>query len=219
MTFTDNEPTKIKICGLRCDAELYDALKAEPDYVGFVVDVPSSSRSVSAHKVRDLAALVPLQVKTVGVFVNAPVKQVAALLNEGVLDLAQLHGNEDETYLEALRAITDKPFIQAFTIHNIHDRDKAAHSSAPFVLLDGGAGQGRCFDWSLVQGLKRPYFLAGGLTLSLIELAITQLHPFAVDISSGVETKGMKDPDKMRAVVALVRALSATSPTFPKAQN
>lgn len=202
-------PVRVKICGLTCAADVEAANAAGPDYAGFVVDVPSSRRSVSPGEVRALAAGLDAGIQTVGVFVDAPVDQVATLLNEGTLDAAQLHGSEDEAYVAALRALTDKPLVQAFRVESEADVARACASTADCVLLDGGAGSGRAFDWKLARGCTRPFFLAGGLGPGVIARAIAQVRPFAVDMSSGVETDGAKDAEKMRAAVAEARAAGA----------
>lgn len=127
------------------------------------------------------------------------------LLQDGIIDIAQLHGNEDEDYIKQLRKFTDKPIIKAFRIETANDIERAEQSTADYVLLDSGAGTGTVFDWELIQNMKRPYFLAGGLDVDNVASAIKTLHPYAVDVSSGIETDGYKDKTKMAAFVATVR--------------
>ena len=119
--------------------------------------------------------------------------------------MVQLHGTEDEEYLAKLRTITDKPIIKAFVIRSEDDVKRAEESSADYVLLDGGKGEGKAFDWSLLKEIKRPFFLAGGLNTENVAAAVKSLRPFAVDVSTGVETDGVKDTEKMTAFVAEVR--------------
>ena len=139
-------------------------------------------------------------------FVDAPPAEVAALLAAGTIEIAQLHGQEDEGYLRALRTLTDRPIIKAFRVQNAADLAKAAASSADGLLLDSGTGgTGTAFDWSLLRGFARPYFLAGGLNPQNVGTAIQALHPCAVDVSSGIETAGRKDAEKMAAFAAAVR--------------
>lgn len=197
--------TKIKICGLSRPDDIVAVNAARPDYCGFVIGVPSSRRNVSADAVRRLAANLDPSILPVGVFADAPVGEVAALLNEGVVAMAQLHGHEDNVYLEALRGLTCKPLLQAFRIASPPDLKQAADSMADYILLDSGAGSGKPFDWSLLGCFPRPFFLAGGLHPGNIPAAIDQLHPYAVDLSSGVETDGLKDSAKIQAAVAAVR--------------
>ena len=119
--------------------------------------------------------------------------------------MVQLHGSEDEEYIAKLRTITDKPIIKAFIIRSIDDVKKAEQSTADYILLDGGKGEGKAFDWSLLKEIKRPYFLAGGLNPENVAAAVENLKPFAVDVSTGVETDGLKDSAKMTAFVNAVR--------------
>ena len=142
----------------------------------------------------------------VGVFVNAPVELPAQLLNEGTIALAQLHGQENESYITELKAHTDKPVIKAFSIKTADDMENALQSPADYILLDqGSGGTGKTFDWSLIPKIRRPFFLAGGIGEENLEQAIREIHPFAVDLSSSVETEKWKDPEKIRRVVDIVR--------------
>jgi phosphoribosylanthranilate isomerase len=123
-----------------------------------------------------------------------------------VISIIQLHGSESEAYLAALRALLpDAQIWKAFQIRSEQDLDAAANSTADLVLLDNGNGSGARFDWSLVQAFHRPYILAGGLTPETIPDAIERLHPYALDLSSGVETDGVKNGQKMLAAVAAAR--------------
>ena len=197
--------TKIKLCGLSrpCDIEWADALM--PDYIGFVF-AQKSKRFVSPERVKALREGLDSNIRAVGVFVNEAPEAVADLLNTGVIDMAQLHGGEDEEYIKALRGLTDKPLIKAFRVDGPADLEKARNSSADYVLLDNGAGgTGTAFDWALLKGFDRPYFLAGGLGPGNTRQAIKALDPFAVDVSSGIETNGAKDYMKMTAFVNAAR--------------
>lgn len=149
-------------------------------------------------------------IKTVGVFVNEDPACIAGLLNSGILDLAQLHGDEDEAYIKRLHCLTARPIIQAFRVVDARDTAKAEQSTADFILLDSGAGTGTVFDWSLIENINRPYFLAGGLSPDNVESAVESLQPYAVDVSSGIETDGYKDQIKMAAFVAAVRKEART---------
>lgn len=197
--------TKIKLCGLSrpCDIQAVNQLK--PDYIGFVF-AAKSKRYVSPEKAAQLKAMLEPDIQAVGVFVNESPEQVSALLNQGIIDIAQLHGKETESYIASLRALTDKPIIQAFRIASDADVERANASSADMVLLDSGnGGTGTVFDWNLLQNIRRPYFLAGGLNPENAEEAVRTLKPRGVDVSSGIETGGLKDNEKMAAFMAAVK--------------
>ncbi len=196
--------TKIKLCGLTriSDVEYANALK--PEYVGFVF-APKSRRYVSRVRAAALKEKLEPDILAVGVFVNESLEVVAELLVRDIIDIAQLHGDEDEEYIAQLRKITDRPVIKAFRIRNEQDVLAAEDSSADYVLLDAGAGCGKSFDWKLIENVSRPYFLAGGLRADNVEEAVGHLHPYAVDVSSGIETEGYKDREKMAAFVEAAR--------------
>jgi phosphoribosylanthranilate isomerase len=211
MEFTNNgeaqTQTKIKLCGLTREEDIRAANALAPAYVGFVF-AEKSRRYVSPQTAARLKALLAPGIRAVGVFVNAPVEAVAQLLEAGTIDIAQLHGAEDEAYIAALRARLGKPtpILQAFRIETEQDVARAARSTADCLLVDHGpGGTGEAFDWALLRGLQRPYFLAGGLTPENVATAVRALHPYAVDVSSGIETAGKKDPAKMRAFCEAVR--------------
>ena len=197
--------TKIKMCGLSrpCDIEAANALGIE--YVGFVF-AEKSRRYVSPERAAELKKLLLPEAKAVGVFVNSPPVEIAKLLDCGIIDAAQLHGSEDEDFIHSLRRLTDKPIIKAFRIDSSDDIAAANASSADFVLLDSGSGgTGSQFDWRLVKGMTRPYFLAGGLDPANVKAALSALSPYAVDVSSGIESHGLKDKEKMQNFVSAVR--------------
>ncbi len=196
--------TRIKLCGLRREADIDAANECMADYVGFVF-AEKSKRAVTRERAVQLRKRLVPGILAVGVFVNAPPKLVAELLNSGDIDLAQLHGHEDEDYIMCLKRLTDKQIIQAFRIENRCDAIRAAASIADYVLLDAGAGAGKTFEWELAREVRRPFFLAGGLTPENAALAVERLHPYALDVSTGIETDGWKDPVKMRAFVREAR--------------
>lgn len=195
--------TKIKICGLYrpCDIEYVNA--AKPDWCGFIINFPKSHRSLTPERVRALRRGLDGAVTPVGVFVDQPVETVAELLNDGTISVAQLHGHEDAAYIAALRAAAPgHPVWKAFKVRGPEDLTAANASPADMVLLDNGRGTGETFDWSLAGGVTRPWLLAGGLTPENIPEAVRRLHPFGLDISSGVETDGKKDCAKILAAVS-----------------
>lgn len=197
-------PTKIKFCGLSrpCDIRAANALK--PEYIGFVF-APGSRRYVTPEQAASLKRLLDPGIRAVGVFVDEKPEAVADLLNRGTIHLAQLHGSEDEAYIGRLRALTDKPIIKACRMVNADDVAAAVQSTADYILFDSGAGTGTTFDWSLIRDVPRPYFLAGGLSPDNAAQAVKCLNPYALDVSSGIETGGVKDEDKMKAFAAAVR--------------
>ena len=200
--------TRIKLCGMTrpCDIEEVNILL--PEYIGFVF-AEKSRRCVSDEQAAALRAGLNPAVRAVGVFVREKPERVAALLNGGVIDLAQLHGGEDESYIARLRELTERPLIQAFRVETAADLARAENSTADYILLDHGAGgTGETFDWSLLKGFDRPFFLAGGLGPENVAEAVAALRPFAVDVSSGIETDGLKDREKMREFVEAVRTIS-----------
>ena len=196
--------TGIKMCGLRRMEDIEAVNELLPEYIGFVF-FPGSRRYITAAAAGQLREKLNPEIRAVGVFVDEDPRTVAALLEGGIIDMAQLHGHEDEPYLDDLRRLTGRPLIRAFRVRSGEDIRLAQSSSADVILLDAGAGDGRTFDWSLLQGMRRPYFLAGGLDPENVSRAVRVLKPFAVDVSSGIETGGIKDMNKMRAFVRAVR--------------
>ena len=196
--------TKIKICGLMSAQDARFADEVRPDFAGMILS-SGFRRSVSAETAAAIRAALDPQIPAVGVFVDAPAADIAAFVTSGIIQIVQLHGHEDAAYLAALRQMTDVPVWQAFRIRNAEDVRQAEQSAADTVLLDSGTGTGKAFDWSLLSGITRPYFLAGGLNPENAADAVGTLHPAGVDVSSGVETDGRKDFQKMRAFVRAVR--------------
>ena len=179
-----------------------------PDFIGFVF--ATSRRQVSTVWAEAMRPKLSSRITPVGVFVNESLVKVARLLNDDIIDMAQLHGNEDETYIQALKALTNKPIIKAVRVLSQEDVMAAQDTVANFLLLDNGAGgTGESFDWRLVskgkEKEKKPFFLAGGLKVGNLEQAIAATDPYAVDLSSGVETDGKKDRDKILEIVRRMR--------------
>ena len=196
---------KIKLCGLTrpCDIEAVNEL--QPDYIGFVF-AKKSRRYVSPEKAEELKAMLAPGIQAVGVFVNEEPEQIVSLLEAGTIDVAQLHGQEGEREIRRLRELTDHLLIQEFRIDTEQDVERANASTADYVLLDSGAGgTGTVFDWDLLQAIRRPYFLAGGLDTENLGTVKAKLNPYGIDVSSGIETDGYKDKEKMTAFVAAAR--------------
>ena len=196
--------TKIKICGLRSEEDIFYVNKLRPDYVGFVF-LEGRRRYISPQEAARLRKRLDPSIQSVGVFVNEPVENVAALLKEGTIQLAQLHGREDEDYAKELKRLCDKPVIKAFIIRTPADVEEALAYPADYLLLDNGLGTGEVFDWTLIKNIESPFFLAGGLTPDNVRKAISDVRPYGVDVSSGVETKGRKDYRKIKAFIESAR--------------
>ncbi len=211
--------TQIKLCGLRRQSDIDVANELKPEYIGFVL-WEKSSRNVSRDEAYSLRKALLPGIKAVGVFVNEEVLKVAALLNEKVIDVAQLHGHEDSRYIERLKELSPGcEIIKALKVRDkeslLRELDSFAIAGPDFFLLDSGTGSGQTFNWEILRSpevtdklleLSKGWFLAGGLDTANVAEAIQKLKPMAVDVSSGIETEGKKDPDKMRAFVSEVRS-------------
>ena len=198
--------TRIKICGLTRPEDVRDVNTAKPDWCGFILNFPSSRRNVTPEQARALRAGLDPDIRPVGVFVDRPAGGVAALLNSGVISVAQLHGREDDAYISVLRTLAPGCVVwRAFQLRSQADLAAADASGADLVLLDNGRGTGQTFDWSLAGSVHRPFLLAGGLTPESIPRAVAALRPYGLDLSSGVETDGVKDPAKIQAAVTAAR--------------
>ena len=200
----EKQRTQIKMCGLRRPEDIRAVNGLKPEYIGFVF-FPGSRRYITPETANALKEMLDPGIEAVGVFVDENPETVAELLADRTIDIAQLHGHEDEQYLARLRKLTDRPLIRAFRIRSAEDAMRAQASSADRILLDAGAGDGKTFDWSWLRTVKRPYFLAGGLNPENAARAVRELKPYAVDVSSGIETDGFKDIQKMRAFMQAVR--------------
>ncbi len=183
--------TEIKLCGLSrpCDIQIANELK--PQYIGFVF-APKSKRYVKPEKARELKQMLAPNIKAVGVFINEKPETIAAFLNNGLIDVAQLHGDESDDYIMQLRKYTDRLIIKAFRIKTTEDIADAKQSAADYVLLDSGAGTGAVFDWNLIHSIQRPYFLAGGLQSGNVRAAIRAPTPIRGRCQLGHRNKWSK---------------------------
>ena len=197
--------TKIKLCGLMRVEDIFAVNEILPEFIGFVF-AKKSSRCIAPEKAVSLKKILSKKISAVGVFVDEKIETVADLANKNVVDLIQLHGAEDENYISQLKKLTAKKIIKAFKIKTADDLKVAENFPADFILLDSGAGTGKIFDWDILKGFKRKYFLAGGLNCENVSSAVKILKPFAVDVSSGIETGGVKDAEKMKKFVEKVRS-------------
>lgn len=201
------EEVKIKICGLYRQEDLEYVNEAKPDYVGFIINFPKSHRNTSIDMIQLFIKELSKEIKAVGVFVNAQIEQIVEVAQ--YLDVIQLHGEEGNYFIQQLRhRLPDKEIWKAFKIRGLKDIEAAIASIADRVVLDNGYGTGKPFDWSLLEHISqmdRPFLLAGGMDVNNIEEAIERFHPFAIDVSSSVETNQCKDREKIEAVVRMIR--------------
>ena len=196
---------KIKICGLKRMEDIEIVNKYKPDYIGFVF--ADSKRKVSHDFARKMKQNLDPSIKSVGVFVDADIDEILNLYNGGIIEIAQLHGRESEDYIKKLR---QKSNCHLKIINSIEMSDKTDllnydDSMADYLLLDGGKGSGKTFNWQLIRNdLKKEFFLAGGLNTDNIPLAIEEFNPFAVDLSSNLETDGYKDEIKIKKLMEAI---------------
>lgn len=200
---------KIKLCGMFRDCDIDYANEAKPDYIGFILGFPKSHRNIDAETARRLRSRLDTGIKAVGVFVNSPETTCAEYANCGIIDVIQLHGDEDADFIRRLRELTSAPIIKAAKIRTPEDIGRVQALGADYVLLDNGTGTGEMFDHSLLDGaeIRQPFFLAGGLTPENLRQAAESVHPYCVDLSSGVETDRLKNREKMLEAVRVIREL------------
>lgn len=193
---------KIKICGLKRLDDIEIVNKYKPDYIGFVF--ADSKRKVTSDLACKMKKNLDSSIKSVGVFVDEDIDVIIKLYDEGIIDIAQLHGLENEEYIKKLKQKSNYKLeiINAIEMSDEKDLKEYDNSLADYLLLDSGKGSGKTFDWRLIRkDLKKEFFLAGGLNSKNISKAIEEFNPYAVDLSSGVETDGYKDELKIKEVM------------------
>ena len=195
---------KVKFCGIKRIEDIDICNELKPDYIGFVF-FDTSKRFIKPIDAKALKEKLNKNILAVGVFVNEKIDKIVEIVNDEIIDLIQLHGDEDNDYIKHLKDKVKLPIIKAFKISSKNDIINIDKCLADYVLLDSGAGTGTTFDWELIKGVNRDYFLAGGLTTENVESAIKELRPFAVDVSSGIETDGVKDKSKMSKFLEIIR--------------
>lgn len=205
--------SKIKICGMQRIEDIEIINTFSPDYTGFIMSTQQKfRRQIPVDRAKEFKAVLNPGIKAVGVFVNEPVEFVASICREDIIDLIQLHGNEDEEYIKSLLHL-NKPVIKAVHVNSTEQIEKAVKLSCDYLLLDTAykdkvGGGGVKFNWDLIPtNLQKPYFLAGGLSSENIIPAINTLNPYCVDLSSSVETNGFKDKAKIKEIIELVRSV------------
>lgn len=199
----DMGKTKIKICGLTRECDIDCVNEQRPDLIGFVF--AKSRRQVTDEQAAALKRRLSPDIQAVGVFVREDNGRIISLVKRGIIDIIQLHGGESEETVRLLKKECGCPVIRAVSVGN-EDISQLNSSAADYLLLDNGAGgTGKTFDWSLVSNIEKPFFLAGGINIDNVGQGIERFHPFAVDISGGVETDGLKDPAKITEIIRRIR--------------
>ena len=207
---------KIKLCGLKRIEDIEAVNEAKPDYIGFIF-AKKSRRYVSTETAERLKQHLNPDIEAVGVFVNEDIDKVIEQAKKQVIDVIQLHGEEDVAYVKDLKEAVDVPIIKAISMTKQDARQQISMweiSDVDYLLLDSGnGGTGEQFNYKLLQEIgnwKKPYFLAGGLNSENLENAVQQLQnnqPYALDLSSGIETNGIKDLDKIKKAVEAARRI------------
>lgn len=196
--------SKIKICGLFRDQDIQAVNQYPPDYVGFILHFPKSHRNIHPEQLRAWKKILRPEIKTVGVFVSQNLETIQDIAPS--LDVIQLHGGESEDFIqECKKTFPHHEIWKAFTVKTAEDVAIALKSSAHQVLLDYGKGEGKTFDWAILENTPRPYILAGGITLENLPKALEKLSPALVDLSSGAESDRQKDPQKIRDIIKIIR--------------
>lgn len=202
--------TQIKLCGLTRVEDIMAVNRWRPDYIGFVF--ANSRRRITPEQARYLKNQLDPRIKAVGVFTNEPMQLIIELCQWRTINVVQLHGDETEEYIRALKQETTCPVIKAVRVQSTEQILQAEKLSCDLLLLDTYqkgqyGGSGKTFDRALIPQLRKPFFLAGGLESSNIAQAVQECHPFGIDVSSGVETDGLKDGKKIRQIIEIIRSI------------
>lgn len=196
---------KIKICGLRRLEDIEIVNRYKPDYIGFVF--AESKRKVSHDLALKMRKELSSDIVPVGVFVDADASEITGLFESGVIEIAQLHGNESEEYIMNLKENTNGnlKIINAIEMSDEKDLLKYDSSKADYLLLDSGKGSGKTFDWRLIRkDLKKDFFLAGGIDIFNVKKAIEEIDPYAIDLSSSLEIDGFKDENRIKEIMEVI---------------
>ena len=217
---------KVKMCGISQIETIPAVVEAKPDYMGLVF--APSKRQVTVAQAKTLVEELHKEyakkyssnteqdkddtIKTVGVFVNETVDNLVTIANEANLDAVQLHGDEDEAFIQSLKERTNVEVWKAVQIQSAADAEAWIDSSADMLLFDAyhkdeRGGTGEVFDWSCLDAFERPFMLAGGIDCTNVARAIRTVRPYGIDISSGIETNGEKDDEKITAFTKIVKSI------------
>lgn len=218
---------KVKMCGISKVETIPAVVEAKPDYMGLVF--APSKRQVTVDQAKTLVEELHKQytkrynngaeqsnddeIKTVGVFVNETLDNLVSIATEANLDVVQLHGDEDEAFIQSLKGRTNVEIWKAVQIRSAADAEAWIDSSADMLLFDAyhkdeRGGTGEVFDWSCLDEFERPFMLAGGIDSTNVARAIRTVRPYGIDISSGIETDGVKDDEKIKAFTNIVRTIA-----------
>lgn len=202
--------TKIKICGLSRTQDIEIVNEFLPDYIGFVF--AESRRQISDETALILKERLHSSIKAVGVFVNEDMNRIIRLCEQKVIDVVQLHGDENEEYIVELKKSITNPIIKALRMKGSDTLNGVNSMKCDYILLDSYkkelyGGSGESFDWAMIPVLKKPFFLAGGIHIGNVTEAIQQVLPYCIDVSSSVETLGSKDAGKIKEIIAMVRSV------------
>ena len=218
---------KVKMCGISKVETIPAVVEAKPDYMGLVF--APSKRQVTVDQAKTLVEELHKQytkrynngaeqsnndeIKTVGVFVNETLDNLVSIATEANLDVVQLHGDEDEAFIQSLKERTNVEVWKAIQIRSAADAEAWIDSSADMLLFDAyhkdeRGGMGEVFDWSSLDAFERPFMLAGGIDSTNVARAIRTVRPYGIDISSGIETEGVKDDEKIKAFTNIVRTIA-----------
>ena len=218
---------KVKMCGISKVETIPAVVEAKPDYMGLVF--APSKRQVTVDQAKTLVEELHKQytkrynngaeqsnndeIKTVGVFVNETLDNLVSIATETNLDAVQLHGDEDEAFIQSLKGRTNVEVWKAVQIRSAADAEAWIDSSADMLLFDAyhkdeRGGTGEVFDWSSLDEFERPFMLAGGIDSTNVARAIRTVRPYGIDISSGIETDGVKDDEKIKAFTNIVRTIA-----------
>ena len=217
---------KVKMCGISKVETIPAVVEAKPDYMGLVF--APSKRQVTVEQAKILIEELHRgyakkygsdtehdkndTIKTVGVFVNETIDNLVTIANEANLDAVQLHGDEDEAFIQSLKERTNVEVWKAIQIRSAADAEAWIDSSADMLLFDAyhkdeRGGTGEVFDWSSLDAFERPFMLAGGIDSTNVARAIRTVRPYGIDISSGIETNGVKDDEKITAFTKIVKSI------------
>ena len=203
--------TKIKICGIKREEDISIVNKYKPDYIGFVF--ADSPRQIDFNTSKNLKEKLDNTIKSVGVFVDENIDTIINYFKSNIIDIAQLHGIEDEDFIKELKLKALNETNKNIEIINVIDvnkqtinSDKINQSKADYLLFDSGKGSGKTFNWNKInKDINKPIFLAGGLNQENIAQAIDEINPYCVDLSSGTETNGIKDQNKIKKIIEIVK--------------